>query len=684
MLRACVIDFGNGWERHLPLIEFSYNNNCHASIKAAPFEVLYGRKCRSSVCWAEVGDAQLTSPELIHETTKKIVQIKQRIQAARDRQKSYAEECLSDESLAIPLDEIHIDEKLRFVEEPVKIMDREVKRLQQSHITIIKVLWNYRRGPEFTWEREDQFREKYPQLFTTTTPSTNAGFFTLAGIEKSSNTNSVKVSIVDGEDLMRNVSIANEPAGVSSWLINETNFETLVGVKFTSLSDIDDFYMSIKEGKYVDILSTVSFADIDAIVNVIETIGKKFHGEVNTAGGTQLSSSPKASTSSPLSSINYCRDLHKLINDIEAGKHEELLSGMTNDDCMETLDAIGSICNAIQANCNNLPRKDSPSDPIIQSVDINTKSTSYAGAAGASTMTQPQVNSNFRPLVADPVFNGVNISIPHKVVEKKWSMSTSLLKEELTHISIWVKLHDVPHQVFKEDGISLIATFIGKPIMLDSYTSSMCKDSWGRSYFARCLIEVNSEADLVDSVTIGIPSLTGDDFTKETIRVEYEWRPPRCDECMILCHVYDHCPKKMVIPPFVTTYNVVSPIVEKSNDGFQTVGKKKKRKGKSKSTNGGQFTGPSNKQTIRYESKATTSAPKKRATNMSNPSKSSSMLKTVDTSPNNDNFTTSNSFSHLNHVEEYDDEVENMYEESANLVPNTNTGGSLSFTTAAG
>ncbi|GJR39997.1 putative reverse transcriptase domain-containing protein [Tanacetum coccineum] len=91
MLRACVIDFGNGWEGHLPLIEFSYNNSYHASIKAAPFEALYGRKCRSPVCWAEVGDARLTGPELVHETTEKIVQIKQRMQAARDRQKSYAD-----------------------------------------------------------------------------------------------------------------------------------------------------------------------------------------------------------------------------------------------------------------------------------------------------------------------------------------------------------------------------------------------------------------------------------------------------------------------------------------------------------------------------------------------------------------------------------------------------------------
>ncbi|GJX26942.1 putative reverse transcriptase domain-containing protein, partial [Tanacetum coccineum] len=84
MLRACVIDFGNGQDRHLPLVEFSYNNSYHTSIKAAPFEALYGRKCRSPVCWAEVGEAQLTGPEIIHETTEKIFKIRDRMQAARD------------------------------------------------------------------------------------------------------------------------------------------------------------------------------------------------------------------------------------------------------------------------------------------------------------------------------------------------------------------------------------------------------------------------------------------------------------------------------------------------------------------------------------------------------------------------------------------------------------------------
>ncbi|GJR64100.1 putative reverse transcriptase domain-containing protein [Tanacetum coccineum] len=90
MLRACVIDFGKGWEKHLPLVEFSYNNSYHASIKAAPFETLYGQTCKSPVCWTKVGDVQLTGPEIIHEITEKIVQIRQRLHAARDRQISYA------------------------------------------------------------------------------------------------------------------------------------------------------------------------------------------------------------------------------------------------------------------------------------------------------------------------------------------------------------------------------------------------------------------------------------------------------------------------------------------------------------------------------------------------------------------------------------------------------------------
>nr|GEV32432.1 putative reverse transcriptase domain-containing protein [Tanacetum cinerariifolium] len=131
----------------------------------------------------QVGDAQLTGPEIIHETTEKIVQIKSKIQATRDQQKSCADlkrkpmdfqKCLSAESLRIPLDELCIDDKLHFVEEPVELMDREIKKLKRSRIPIIKVRGNSKRGPEFTWECEDQFKQKYPHLFTKTIPSSSA------------------------------------------------------------------------------------------------------------------------------------------------------------------------------------------------------------------------------------------------------------------------------------------------------------------------------------------------------------------------------------------------------------------------------------------------------------------------------------------------------------------------------
>ncbi|GJV45832.1 putative reverse transcriptase domain-containing protein [Tanacetum coccineum] len=198
MLRACVLDFGGSWDVHLPLVEFSYNNSYHSSVRCAPFEALYGRKCRSPIMWAEVGEGQLIGPELVQETTEKISQIKDRLKAARDRQKSYADKRRKPLEFSVgdyvllkvspwkgvvrfgkkgklaprfvgpfeivekvgpvayrldlpkELNGIRVDAKLNFVEELVKILEREFKKLKRSRIAIVKVRWNLKRGPEFT------------------------------------------------------------------------------------------------------------------------------------------------------------------------------------------------------------------------------------------------------------------------------------------------------------------------------------------------------------------------------------------------------------------------------------------------------------------------------------------------------------------------------------------------------
>nr|GFB69157.1 putative reverse transcriptase domain-containing protein [Tanacetum cinerariifolium] len=242
MLRACVMDFGSSLDTHLPLVEFSYNNSYHKSIKCAPFEALYGRKCRSLVIWTEIGESQLIGPEIVQETTKKIFQIKETLKTAWSHQKSYADKrrkplefkvgdrvllkvspwkrvvqfgkkgklapryvipfeivervgrvayrrlklpqelcCIHDtfhvsnlmkylaESDAqIPLEEIKVDESLRFIEEPIEIIERDVKKLKQRRIPLVKFRWNSRQGVEYTWERENQFKTKYPHLFAST------------------------------------------------------------------------------------------------------------------------------------------------------------------------------------------------------------------------------------------------------------------------------------------------------------------------------------------------------------------------------------------------------------------------------------------------------------------------------------------------------------------------------------
>nr|GEU46500.1 putative reverse transcriptase domain-containing protein [Tanacetum cinerariifolium] len=181
------------WDRNLPLVELSYNNSYHVRIKAAAYEALYGRKCRSPVCWSEVEDSQLTdkSLKLVEFKVGNMVLLKVlpwkgvvRFRKCRKLSPCYIgpfkilarvghvaymlelpeelkrihytfhvsnlKKCLAEDDVVVSIDEIQLDDKLHMIEEPVQVMDREVKQHNQSQIPIVKVHWNYLRGPEFT------------------------------------------------------------------------------------------------------------------------------------------------------------------------------------------------------------------------------------------------------------------------------------------------------------------------------------------------------------------------------------------------------------------------------------------------------------------------------------------------------------------------------------------------------
>ncbi|GKA96322.1 hypothetical protein Tco_0818417 [Tanacetum coccineum] len=133
---------------------------------------------------------------------------------------------------------------------------------------------------------------------------------------------------------------------------------------------------------------------------------------------------------------------------------------------------------------------------------------------------------------------------------------------------VWVKLRDVPLVGFNQDGLSAIATKVGKPIMLDSYTSTMCMESWGRPSYARDMVEISAINELKESITVATPSLVGGEKTVDTVTIEYEWRPHRCAHCKIFGYVDSNCPKQVQIAEKNTTTTRVD------NEGFQQVTKK--------------------------------------------------------------------------------------------------------------
>ncbi|GJV82838.1 zinc knuckle CX2CX4HX4C containing protein [Tanacetum coccineum] len=406
----------------------------------------------------------------------------------------------------------------------------------------------------------------------------------------------------------------------------------------------------------------------------------------------------------PLTTVG---DLDVLTNDTEAGKHKELLSGMTNDKRKAVMDALVAMCDSIQAentNADAIPCKVSHvngSTIIDALVAKNLNVDESLIVQSVSIQDKPSVNVSIPRKVVKTIstrfadtlyvyFIGKRIEFP--VVE--YYFRNNWGKYGLTRIMMNSKgFFFFQFKTLKglEDVLGNASWMIrNSPIILKKWSMStrLCKEELtripGRSNFARYLIEINAEDVLKESLTIGVPLIEDTRFTIETVIIEYEWKLPHCDLCKIFGHVHDHCPKKVSIPITVVTPNVPTPTVEMTNDGFQTV-RKKKKKGKSKSINGGQIGGHSVKLNVRYEPKATTSAPKKGATNLGNASKLSSMKnqppKATIISTKEGKITMSNSYAALE--DESDEDVENLYNESANFFHSKTSESSSTLTTAA-
>nr|GEV58212.1 zinc knuckle CX2CX4HX4C [Tanacetum cinerariifolium] len=398
--------------------------------------------------------------------------------------------------------------------------------------------------------------------------------------------------------------------------------------------------------KFVSLIMGKGVSATDNVESFIST-GMEHHSDNSKGDVVAFNTVPNVLNVAEIFGVPFktLANIEDLMNGIEMGKHEAVYVSNKVDNT-----ALGT------SNDDTLHVNDSP---IVQSVIIQDKHRSYVGVAGVSKPEPSKSKANFRSLSSENLCEGSNFSIPRKVVET----------------------------VFSEDGLSIIASQIGKPVMLDSYTSSMCIESWGKSSFARRLIEINANDLLKESLTMCVLLIDEPWFTIETVSIEYEWKPPCCELCKIFGHIIYHFPKKVSPPSTVVTLIIITPNVKKTHDGFQTVGKKKK-KGKSKSTNGGQVGGHSVIQTFRYEPKETTSVAKKGVYNLVSRSKSPSMSnnqppKFTVLSYKEDNIPMSNSYVALD--EESDEDVENVYDESANLFYSTQTGGSSStFTIDAG
>ncbi|GJU49344.1 putative nucleotidyltransferase, ribonuclease H [Tanacetum coccineum] len=543
MLRAYVINSGGNRDDHIPLVEFAYNNCYHASIKMPPYEMLYGRRCQTPVCWEEVGSRELASTYVVLAISKKIETIRERLKAAQDRKG------LTNESSVITLDDIEIDSELTSREEPVTILRRKSRKLHNKVISLVKVQWKHRKGTSIRWEPKEKMRISYnkscfvvlgfPQNSTDSAefypanppnpppPYDKSNEFNKTHKkpekkpDKSLRAKKTTMTMNHKPKVVMNHGIEDGFDGEESMVVKDNVTED--GLVFEE--GLEDKEVRDEEGKKDGVVKGVFGNEPNTNVSVM------FH-ELNSANlsknsydsGIIFDSMPEIPPpgNNNVESMRNNRNKFGMssgVKDFEMHENSSFKKVVSFSNAGQGTNFMGDNKLKLVPCTTKEGRKVMDMDPIIEEGSKKWGLT-VAGHFIGFKMSYKEIIGHlkrmWRPYQLDEII----------------AAGISLDKPEPSRIPLWVKIYNVPLEAWNMEGISRIASRIGTPIIMDKATTSMCERGYGRASFARVLIEVDAAEGIVNSMEIWYTNLN----RIMKLRVEYAWKPPICSHCCVFGH----------------------------------------------------------------------------------------------------------------------------------------------------
>ncbi|GJZ28565.1 reverse transcriptase domain-containing protein [Tanacetum coccineum] len=442
---------------------------------------------------------------------------------------SNLKKCLSDESLIIPMKELRLDEKLNFLEEPVEIMDREVKQLRKSRCEL-----------DYGQREMDDARKLKPLRAKDNNPYVVDGKPLKSILKKPKES---KITTSGSQQLHAGIAMEDAEGAVYN-----KNFPSAKGSKTYNKQPLDNLEDSL-ETAHKDFMRLFQLK----AGNLSTLALKSFNGLLSPTSVADVGGLDANDVEFNGSKTNIPRKINfrSLVNDEK----------VENSDTVLLRAAIDKVKSKFANSLVGYFIGKSIAFQLVQNYVTNT----WSKFGFEKLMKNDDgiflfkfADSTGMEKVLDP---GPWLIRNTPLILNKWTPSLPLKKDVVTKVPIWVKLHKVPLVAYSEDGLSLIATQIGKRLMLDAYTSSMCGEAWGCINFARALIEVSSESDLKKEVTMAVPNDDETDYMREVISVEYEWQHPRCADCKNFGHSSDKCPKIVREP-------VTSVSTDTKSDGF--------------------------------------------------------------------------------------------------------------------